>query len=161
MVSIDHILSELVSVTEMIWEAAVRAQVLTIPEIPQQRAQGETLGACVHILGGWHGSVSIECEKALAEEMARKMFELGEASIPPEDWHSVLKELTNITGGNIKGLLGAGCILSTPRAWEGKDFLFSVPDSSELLKQDFTILGMYFRVRIHESSLDLAGLTQE
>ncbi len=158
MVDIEHIQSELNTITKMIWESSVDSKVLPVTCIPDNIIPCKTHSACVHILGGWHGSISIECEQTLTEKVARKMLHLGDKKVTKEDWSSVLKELTNVTGGNIKSLLGHNCILSTPNAWEGENFSFKVPESTVFLTLDFSFLESYFRVRIHESFLDLDGL---
>ena len=158
MIDIEQVIAELDTVTEMIWEATIRSHVTKVDVIPPDRQHGPTVGACVHILGGWYGSVSIECEYSLAQDIVCTMFQIPNQTVASEDWHSVLKELTNVTGGNIKGLLGDSCILSTPRAWEGHNFAFEVPDSVETLCRHYSILDKFFVVRIHESNLDLDGL---
>lgn len=156
----EQVITELQIVTRMIWESAVNADVQSIDIVPEDRLKCLTKGACVHILGGWNGSISIECEDKLAEEAARRMFRIDPDVVSNDDWHSVLKELANVTGGNIKSLLGIGCILSTPRAWEGKGFSFSVPECTEEIRKNFFTLGRYFVVRIHKSNFDLAAATR-
>lgn len=144
------IIPELERVTTMIWEPACDGMVVRIEALSSRQADCETKGACVHILGGWNGSVSVECHHELALLVTRRMLEISQEPTE-EDWKGTIRELANVTGGNIKGQLGQGCILSTPRAFENSSFKFDIPETAEVICLDFLAANYPLRVRIHES----------
>ena len=149
---------ELEVITRMIWQPLLKDELQLVPEIPEEHRIATTRGASVHILGGWFGSVSVECTVELSRTVAARMLGTDEEQLAEEDWSSVLKELTNITGGNIKALLGHNCILSTPGVWAGEDWTFAVPETEERLALVYAAEGEHFIVRLHQGRLDLSGL---
>lgn len=70
----------------------------------------------VNITGEWTGAVAVQCTDRLARRAAGRMFDAPPDQLSDEDVSDTIGELANITGGNVKSLLGAGlCQLSLPR----------------------------------------------
>lgn len=82
---------------------------------PEHSPPAELLsdGAVVHILGDWMGSVVFQCGPSTARSIAQRMFGLQRVST--EEIDDALREIANIIGGNLKGVLGERCVLSTPK----------------------------------------------
>ncbi|MCC6932065.1 MAG: chemotaxis protein CheX [Deltaproteobacteria bacterium] len=154
-----HIETELEAITKMIWQPHLLDELVRIYDLDEATKTSATLCACVHILGGWNGSVSIECSKQMAEWVSRRMLYIDD-DIEDYDWQSVMKELCNVTGGNLKGLLGENCILSTPRALECNNFSFVIPETDEILSLIFSCSDEYMIVRLHEGTIDYSLVDQ-
>jgi CheY-specific phosphatase CheX len=94
----------------------------------------------VHILGDWNGSVSVEMSAIFADKLTRKLLDLN---TDPEVYHlqQVLQELANMTGGNLKPLLGESCALSTPKSHNKIGYGITVPDSEEKACACFKCIG--------------------
>ncbi len=158
MENIENVIQKIDAVIDTIWNEHLGESPVAIDIIPEDKKDCDTSVSCVHILGGWDGSASIEIERDLIVEMAKNIFQKDPEK---EDLKSIIKEFTNVTGGNIKGLLGHECILSTPNYSENKDFNYRVPDSKEMIKRIYEIKNGYFIVRVHKSSLDLGKEIKE
>ncbi len=108
---VEHSLRD---VTTRLWEGSLG--------LPFQRVVGDaqpsvtTLrrGAEVRIDGAWAGRVYLQMTDALAERVARQMFSMTEEKPNEEQIEDCLKELTNITAGNLKTALPEPCTLSIP-----------------------------------------------
>lgn len=105
----------------------------------------------VHIVGGWNGAVSLAVTPRLGEQFSQKIFgtEAGhERSLVLE----VVRELSNIVGGNLKSLLGERCALSSPKT--GYLTPESVlPPESEVVEQ------LYFRCCQEQLAVTLSRST--
>ena len=146
--------SELELITKMIWQPHLPSELVRVYEVSPARLIGATRGGCVHILGNWNGSVSVEGSSEIIDWITERMLGVARDCISDSYWQGVIRELTNVTGGNIKGLLGHNNILSTPRSWVGKGFSFSVPDTPEILRLYFCCEDQIFIVRLHEGQID-------
>ena len=150
-----HIETELESIIKMICQPQLADEIVRVYDFSEEQRHGTTQGACVHILGGWNGSVSIECADRISRSISKRMLYI-EDDDSECDWQCVMKELANVIGGNIKGLLGENCILSTPKAVEGEGFNFSIPETTEILSMIFCCSDEYMLVKLHEGDLDLS-----
>ena len=150
--------SELELITKMIWQPHLPSELVRVYDVSPDSLVGNTRGGCVHIIGKWNGSVSVEGSIEITNWITKKMLALKGEEIAEADWQGVIRELTNVTGGNVKGLLGHNNILSTPRAWVGQGFQFSIPDTPEVLRLYFSCDDQIFIVRLHEGQLDFDEL---
>jgi chemotaxis protein CheX len=69
----------------------------------------------VDISGAWEGTVSIRFTRQLARHLAAAMMACGDSDPTPDEVKDVIGELTNMVGGNVKGVLPGPCRLSLPR----------------------------------------------
>jgi len=70
--------------------------------------------AWVAINGSWPGHVVVTCSTVQARNIAAAFLGMEPADVAEDDVADVLGELANIVGGNVKSMLPAGCVLSTP-----------------------------------------------
>jgi len=88
-------------------------------------ASGETWTGTIAITGGFNGAISLTCSPKFAHRAARIVFgdDFAEDDAFAQD---ILAELTNVVGGNIKGLFsdtsGSTCAMSIPSVSVGKVF---------------------------------------
>ena len=88
---------------------------------------GESMTGCVHISGEWGGSVLVDAPASHAQQAAEAMFAADPGSLTADEVSDALGELTNMVGGNIKGLLPAPSSLSLPSVAGGESYTLRVP----------------------------------
>jgi chemotaxis protein CheX len=88
---------------------------------------GPTMTGCVHLSGAWGGSVLVETSADHAQQAAEAMFAADPGSLSADEVSDALGELTNMVGGNIKGLLPAPSSLSLPSVAGGESYTMRVP----------------------------------
>ena len=88
------------------------------------------LTGMVQVTGDWRGAVTIELTRPLALQATDIMFGLEGEDPDPDDVRDAVGEIANMTGGNVKALLGGGCQLSLPSVTEGVDYRVNVPGAS-------------------------------
>lgn len=99
-----------------------------VPAEPHEDAfPGESVTGCVHVAGAWGGSVLVEATAAHAAAAAEAMFAADPGSLSWDEVSDALGELTNMVGGNIKGLLPAPSTLSIPSVAGGESYTLRVP----------------------------------
>jgi chemotaxis protein CheX len=85
---------------------------------------------CILITGDWEGAVTLDLPSGLARRAGAIMFGGAPEEVADDEIRDVVGELTNMTGGNVKALVGGTCQLSLPAVTEGADYLVSLPGSS-------------------------------
>lgn len=73
----------------------------------------EGLTFTVDVTGEWSGSIHFSVERELALELARRMLERDD--VDESDIVDAMKEVANMIGGNVKGLVPGPSRLSLPR----------------------------------------------
>lgn len=121
-------------ITESVWLATLD---LPLDREPVAFSDGERLTGCVVISGGWHGAVTVEVSEPLARRAAARMFDVPEEELDAEEVRDALGELTNMTGGNIKTLLGGVSQLSIPSVAYGREYRVFVPGASVVSSVEF------------------------
>ena len=101
-----------------------------------------TMTACVQIAGDWPGAVTVSCPTQLAKEFAGAMFGCDGNDLDLEDVMDALGELTNMTGGSVKGLVPGDNELGIPTVAEGERFSMTVPHASEVARLEFEYGGL-------------------
>lgn len=124
-------------------------------DVPPVREGSELLHATVHILGDWCGTVSLTMTEEMANQVARHFFDLGIDNPDRALVEDACRELTNITGGNLKSLLGQQCILSTPKIVECDSLDFAAVGCDQVVAVPFTAQGEVLIVRVHEDEINL------
>ena len=118
----------------------------TADDLDSQR----TVTACVHISGGWHGSVSMVLPSGLALQVASVMFDVPAGDLDPAEVLDAVGELANIAGGNVKGLIEEPCELSLPVVAEGTSYVLAMPGSTITSSVILSHQGIPFSLQIHE-----------
>jgi chemotaxis protein CheX len=138
---------QLCEVTESVWTSVLG---LTVERgIGNDAMQGDqTIRACVHISGAWEGVVTVESTNGLARRAAAILLGVEEADATPEELSDTLGELTNIIGGNIKGLLPEPSRLSVPAVFQGSESNLTVKGSRLVSAVGFHCEGQPLRVAL-------------
>ncbi len=115
-------------------------------------------GGVVYIVGDWLGSVIYRCSDELLDIMTSRMFEVDRGSSDPSLEVSVICELANMIGGNLKSILGEHCILSLPKTLSSLNYNTAIENDSLILSQIFFCEGQPLLVEIRRSSLNIQEL---
>ena len=122
----------------------VFTQMLEVDLEPGDPASGDPTGATidarVHISGVWQGALVIQCARAVATQMAQRLFHCDDP--PAADVQDAVGELANVIGGNVKSLVSDhGCFLSVPAVVEGRDYQVRMPGTFILARHPFQAFG--------------------
>lgn len=121
--------TEIMQIIQTIWSSVLSLQCERSVE-PPAVAPG-SVAACVQITGAWKGAVVLACSEGFASKAAAIMFSMPDENATLTDKQDAVAELSNMIGGNLKGLLsgGEGCQLSLPAVVAGADYNARVPGS--------------------------------
>jgi chemotaxis protein CheX len=125
---------------EELWTTVLGMGIEPLADPPRLPKLGLLTG-CVQITGAWEGAVALNCGPRVAREAAAIMF-----GIPPGEANSghiqdALGELTNILGGQLKGLLPGPSRLSLPAVVDGLEFAHHDGQDEVVARLGFTCLG--------------------
>ena len=109
MLPADEVVSEL---TRLVWTTVLGLDAAERAEADSENGEVTT---AVDISGAWEGTVSITFTRKLARRLAAAMMACAESDPTPDEVSDVIGELTNMVGGNVKGVLPGPCRLSIPR----------------------------------------------
>jgi chemotaxis protein CheX len=120
----------------------VWSQVLELPlqHVPDQAdlVSGASIQGIVRITGTWTGGIVLQCSSAFAYAAARRVFAGNESALSAEDARDTVGELTNIIGGNLKGILSDGsCRLSLPTVIDAQRISLSEPGARIVSREAF------------------------
>lgn len=105
---------DICQVTRTVWESTLNLDIQPVAG-PERAQPGEPLLAgMVQICGDREGKVTLECSRELARIVARIMFHPDSGEPTRDEIRDALGEITNITAGNFKSLLGGHCRMSLP-----------------------------------------------
>ncbi len=105
-------------VVETVWSTLLGLDVQRLPAPPASGADDAWAGT-VRISGAWDGEVRVQCSPELAHRAAAIMFALDRTAISAAQAEDALRELANVTGGNLMEVLPGPCELSMPSVWSG------------------------------------------
>jgi chemotaxis protein CheX len=125
--------ADITQIVATIWQSVLGVEcglAAEVPVLPESASSG-TLSACVQITGAWKGAVVLTCPEAFAGEAAMRMFNTPEGERSLTDMQDAIAELSNMIGGNLKGLLTVAdaCQLSLPSVVAGADYTTRIPGS--------------------------------
>ena len=109
---------EISEIAEATWQLMVGVDVRAGTGTATMVKSEEFVTGLVEITGAWNGVVSLHGAEPLVRAAAAVIFGKEEATVTRQDELDAMYELTNILGGNIKGLLPEPCQLSLPRVEE-------------------------------------------
>jgi chemotaxis protein CheX len=78
------------------------------------RSESDPITGCVQITGEWKGAVMVQTSRDFSSDAACKMLSMKSDDVELIDRQEALAELTNMIGGNIKGLMPGPSSLSLP-----------------------------------------------
>jgi chemotaxis protein CheX len=117
---------QIAEIARDVWGSFLAMDLADAPD-DDAAATGPTMTGCVHVSGEWGCSVILETTSSHAQHAAEAMFAADPGSLSPEEISDALGELTNMVGGNIKGLLPAPSALSLPSVAAGESYTMRVP----------------------------------
>jgi chemotaxis protein CheX len=106
--------ADLQEIADQVWSSYLDPECLD-PLLPADPADDrfDALSS-VSITGSWRGQVVFACTEKAARAATARFMGMDPAEVRVEDIVDVLGELANIVGGNVKGMLPAGCLVSMP-----------------------------------------------
>jgi chemotaxis protein CheX len=128
-----------------VWGSFLALDLVHVPGAAEP-LEGSTVAGCVHVSGGWSGSIFVECTRGHADAAAAAMFAAEPGSLSEDEVADALGELTNMVGGNVKGLLPAPSTLSIPSVALGEHCHVRVPGAR--LVEGVLLVGESGPVRI-------------
>jgi chemotaxis protein CheX len=132
------------------WESTLGLEVWPVSRPGLSKQEACTVMGKVQITGVWQGTVLLECSKKLAETAARIMFGLDGGQPTPEDTRDALAEITNVTAGNFKSMVGGQCQMSMPQVTDRVPGPPVEPQSAVICRQAFDCEGELFLVTVLE-----------
>jgi chemotaxis protein CheX len=99
-------------VVKFIWDAVLGEPIEVEDDDGGATSSQRSLMACVQVSGAWNGFVAAK----FAPQAARQIAEIMLCAEGPndDDVNDAIAEITNMIGGNLKGLLPPPCQLSPP-----------------------------------------------
>jgi chemotaxis protein CheX len=110
--------TEIVRVVHNIWATMFQRPIATSARV--EPLQDDHWTGCVHINGPWCGTVHVRLTVPLATRLAGIMFAMNEQDLSLEEISDAVGEVANMTGGNLKTLMGYPATLSTPEVALGE-----------------------------------------
>jgi CheY-specific phosphatase CheX len=111
-----------------------------------------TLTGCVQITGDWAGAVTLRCPTSLARSFASIMFDCDPDSLGSDEVFDALGELTNMTGGTVKGLVNGTCQLGIPAVAEGREYALVIPRGRRVVTLGFEHEGEPIEIVVYETA---------
>ena len=139
--------TDLEGIANAIWLSVLDTE--ATPASDPAALEGRTVTACVHITGGWAGSVSVALPVSLAEEVAAAMFALDPSELSAADVHDAVGEIANIAGGNVKGMIDQECELSLPFVASGERYSLALPGTAVVSTAVMEANGVPFSLSLH------------
>ncbi|HVS69416.1 MAG TPA: chemotaxis protein CheX [Mycobacteriales bacterium] len=129
--------SDLTEITIDVWSSFLGER--PEPAVDAEPPSGARVTGCVHISGTWQGSVMLSGSQALAAQAAAGMFGIAMEDLADAEISDAFGELTNMVGGNVKGMLEGVNALSIPVVTSGVDFSVRVPGEVVVAEAVLTI----------------------
>jgi chemotaxis protein CheX len=136
--SVDVVVNEndLAEMVEQVWVSYLDPEGVS-PLIPTgDEKQPSEVHSSVSISGSWSGHVVYASSIEAARKAAAAFLAMEAEEVSQEDVSDVLGELANIVGGNVKGMLPAGCFLSLPQ-------VVLAPESATKYPNAERVTGLY------------------
>ena len=121
---------DIAGIAQDVWGSFLDMELVTAAQDDGEPFAGESVTGCVHVAGAWGGSVLVEATTAHATAAAEAMFAADPGSLSWDEVSDALGELTNMVGGNVKGLLPAPSTLSIPSVAGGSSYTLRVPGAA-------------------------------
>lgn len=144
--------SSLSELTSEIWTSMLGIDLAPANGHMDSLGHDRTLTGIVQITGDWSGAITVRCPTELASTFASAMFAADPASLELDEVRDALGELTNMTGGSVKGMLPGQCQLGIPAVAEGVDYTLAIPRGHPVCTLGFEYEGRPLEVVIYETS---------
>lgn len=121
---------DLSRIVEEIWAAMLGLEPVPTHEVATYPAQARLVTGAVQITGDFEGAVTVQMSDRFARQAAALMFAMDASEVTDEEMADTVGELANMTGGNVKSVLGGTSQLSLPAVTIGREYHVSVPGSA-------------------------------
>jgi CheY-specific phosphatase CheX len=121
--------SEIEQIVQMIFDTMVS---MNIQRSDSNAAESHRLLGTIQITGEKPLSVVLSVSDEVARAASATMLQMDPAEISDEDERDVVAELTNMIGGNLKGLIEGASFLSLPTVVEGRGVGLKVPGAEKI-----------------------------
>lgn len=146
--------SDVQMLVESIWSTVLSLQARRAHSPRRADDFAPVVIGCAQITGAWEGAVLLECSLPLALRAAAAVFGAEPTELSVADLEDAIGELTNMHGGNLKGLLPDSCFLSLPAVVHGRDHRLRIPGAAEVCRQVYECDGERFVVSILSRTAD-------
>jgi len=150
-ISNEFLRDEFTSAFLRVWDTSV-GYPLTCEDLGTQFDMSTGWIAGVVWMGGsWTGSVTLVMPKLLARRMTATLLDERLETISDDQIEDALRELTNMSAGNLKSALPGQMGLSTPG-------IFEVSKLSDLVNEFATVISLCYRCEGEAIIVELNGL---
>lgn len=104
----------------------------------------------VTVSGTWEGAIGVFMTETMGRQAASSMFATPQDDLTRQDLQDALAELTNVVGGNLKGILPAPSQLGLPVVVEGSDYRMQLPGNTQTITRHFRCNDDVFKVVVVE-----------
>ena len=141
--------ADLTEITIDVWSSFLGERPAHVSDVPA--FTGVRVTGCVHISGTWQGSVLLSGGLSLAQQAAAGMFGATVEALSDAEVSDAFGELTNMVGGNVKGLLEGTNVLSIPVVTCGADFSVRVAAEVVIAEAVLSVGGQRLEVTAVQS----------
>ncbi|MGD9792957.1 MAG: chemotaxis protein CheX [Acidimicrobiia bacterium] len=134
-----------------IWSAMLGMDLAPGNGAMSKLGESPTLVSYVQISGDWAGAVTVACPTELAKRFAGAMFACDPNDLAIDEVKDALGELSNMTGGSIKGMVPGDCQLGIPAVVEGEHLTVTIPKGHETARVDFEMDGEPLQIIVFEA----------
>ena len=101
---------------------------LTVDPLPvMETVPPPVFTSAIYFVGAWKGALLFECTAPDAFALTAHLMSIPEPASFDDDVRDSLGEIVNMIGGNFKGLLPQGTMLSMPSVIEGRQYSLRLP----------------------------------
>ncbi len=141
---------QIVGITQDVWSSFTGTAIRPAYDQPALDG-GHITVSCVAVTGEWQGCVRLACPTQLARMAASAMFDLPAEKLTDDEVADALGELTNMIGGNIKGLLPGPSCLSMPTVTIGASDTVRTPHAVPVNTVSLTCEGLPLTVTVWQA----------
>jgi chemotaxis protein CheX len=105
---------------ETVWATLLGLEVQRRAAATVETGADQCWAGTVRISGAWDGEVRVHCSQELAYRAAAILFAVERAAANAAQAEDALRELANVTGGNLMEVLPGPSQLSMPSVWNGE-----------------------------------------
>jgi chemotaxis protein CheX len=105
---------------ETVWATLLGLEVQRRAAASAETGADQCWAGTVRISGAWDGEVRVHCSQELAHRAAAILFAVERAAANAAQAEDALRELANVTGGNLMEVLPGPSQLSMPSVWNGE-----------------------------------------
>ena len=150
----DLEVSDLLEMTEVVWSTVLG---LPIQQRLDDNATRPGITGYVRISGAWEGVLLVFAAGDLGRRMAASMFAMDAASVTESEIVDAIREVANILGGNIKGLVPQPTLLSLPSTMDGPGTKKHFPYTREVCTLNLECEGDWLDVSVLKAFVDEAA----